>query len=84
MTNLNSAFCIQLTPSPFFISFDANMTIQCDFVGIFQYTVHKDGLISVNRAYPDQGQILHAAQGLHLHPLASHGIDPDAAPGPAA
>ena len=32
------------------------------------------------RNYLNQGQILHAAQALHLHHRASHGIDPDIAP----
>ena len=36
------------------------------------------------RNYLNQRQILHAAQALHLHHRASHGIDPDIAPGPAA
>jgi hypothetical protein len=35
-------------------------------------------------SYPDRGQILHAAQALHLHQRASHGIGPGVAPVPAA
>jgi hypothetical protein len=35
-------------------------------------------------SYPDRGQILHAAQALHLHQRASHGIGPGVAPLPVA